>query len=166
MPMPMPITPAQADRFATAWYAAWNSGSVRRIVAQYAADAELLSPLIGTVLGREDERLRGRAAIEQYVAGTLTRFPGLRLDPRLLLVGTEGVSLQYDMVGGLMVMEALELDADLLVTRSSVHLAVELRTDIERAEVPGAPLATLTAPRTAPCLRVTDVPMRRPGWRR
>ena len=157
----MPVTTAHANAFAARWYAAWNSGSVPRVVACYAPDAELLSPLVGVVLGVPSEAIRGRAALERYVGRTFSRFPGLRLDPRLLLVGADGVSLQYDMTGGLVAMESLRLDGELRVVRASAHYATVLRSDLEG--VGAAPSAIAVA--VPECIRSRVATVRRPGWR-
>jgi hypothetical protein len=150
----MPVTTDHAFCVADRWYAAWNARSVERVLACYASDAELLSPLVGAVMGCRAERVRGRGALAEYLTLVFRRFPDLHLEPQLVLVGADGLSLHYHMLGMLVVTETLELDAGLRIVRAAAHFATTLLSDRE------AEAAALPA-----CRRRPGASERRPGWR-
>ena len=119
--MSRPTTETEADEFARSWIDAWNSHDVDRIVAHYRDDIEYESPFVARISpGRT--RLSGSAAVREYVAGALERFPDLHFDPpQVVALGADSVALVYQSVNDLTVVETLVLDADGLVVRALCH---------------------------------------------
>ena len=93
--MSRPTTETEADEFARSWIDAWNSHDVDRIVAHYRDDIEYESPFVARISpGRT--RLSGGAAVREYVAGALERFPDLHFDPpQVVALGADSVALVY-----------------------------------------------------------------------
>lgn len=90
-----PLTPAQAESFASGWYAAWNAHDVDAIMACYDESIRHSSPFIKRYNGSDDRELVGLAAVRDYFARALERNPTLRFEPRAVATGLESVILTY-----------------------------------------------------------------------
>ncbi|HXF07368.1 MAG: nuclear transport factor 2 family protein [Pseudomonadota bacterium] len=94
------IDAAFAQRFAAEWIAAWNRHDLDAILAHYADDFEMASPLIPRLAGEPSGRLRGKRRVGAYWARALTP-PALTVAPRLrfeligILTGVDSVALHY-----------------------------------------------------------------------
>jgi hypothetical protein len=97
----------------------WNSHRLDDIVALYAEDADLLSPLAATVTG--SEVVRGRDALRDYFSRALTAYPDLRFEVLDVLRGVESVTIYMRGAGGKLVAEVLFIDPDRLVRRVVAH---------------------------------------------
>ena len=62
----MTIDPDFARRFAAEWIEAWNAHDLERILAHYADDFEMASPVIVQVAGEPSGVLRGKANVAAY----------------------------------------------------------------------------------------------------
>ena len=60
-----------AQRFAADWIAAWNRHDLDAILAHYADDFEMVSPLIPQLAGEPSGRLRGKTRVGAYWARAL-----------------------------------------------------------------------------------------------
>ena len=78
-----------AKEFGREWVVAWNAHDLERIVAHYANDVVLTSPVAAKITGNASGVVRGRDALREYFAQGLALFPELRF--RLLEV-LEGVA--------------------------------------------------------------------------
>jgi hypothetical protein len=116
-----PLTPAQAQRFADSWYAAWNSHDLDAIMACYAPQIEHSSLFIKRYNGTDDTALRGKEAVRSYFARALERNPTLRFDPLHVTTGLESVVLVYRRMSGDLAAEVFFLDDAGLITRSVSH---------------------------------------------
>lgn len=114
-----------ARRFATDWYAAWNSHRLDRIMALYAESIEHSSPFIARYNGDATcAPLRGKPAVREYFGRALERNPTLRFDPIHEAVGVETVALVYRRMTGELAVETFRLDENGLVVKSTSHYGV------------------------------------------
>lgn len=111
----------QIEAFAADWYEAWNSHDLDRILSHYRDDVVFTSPLITEIAGDPSGRLQGKAALRDYLAHGLERFPDLAFEPLLLTAGVDSVVLTYVSVGGRRSCEAMVLDSDGLVQEVRAH---------------------------------------------
>ncbi|HMM46289.1 MAG TPA: nuclear transport factor 2 family protein [Candidatus Macondimonas sp.] len=94
------IDAAFAHRFAAEWIAAWNRHDLDAILAHYADDFEMASPLIPRLAGESSGRLRGKIHVGACLARALTP-PALTVVPRLrfeligIFTGVDSVALHY-----------------------------------------------------------------------
>lgn len=111
----------RAQRFAEAWYAAWNAHDLDAILDHYAEDVEMESPLVATLAGRDDGRIVGKDALRAYFAAGLATYPGLRFEPIELFVGVRSLVLHYRRDGGGLAAETVFLDGEDRVARYFAH---------------------------------------------
>jgi ketosteroid isomerase-like protein len=76
-----------ADTFARDWIEGWNSRDLERVLAHYADDFEMTSPLIVERLGIADGRLKGKETVRRYWAQGLAATPQLHFDLSDVMVG-------------------------------------------------------------------------------
>ena len=91
----------KAQAFAQAWLAAWNAHDLDGILAHYEDDFEMSSPAISRLTGEASGRLKGKAAVGEYWAGALKKFPDLHFELLHVLRGADSVTLIYEGVLGL-----------------------------------------------------------------
>lgn len=93
-PAVLPLHADFARAFAREWIDAWNSHDLERILARYAEDVILSSPVALQRFGG-DGTLRGKAALRDYFARGLVAYPDLRFDLIEALWGTETIVVCY-----------------------------------------------------------------------
>ena len=109
-----------ALEFAREWVAAWNSGDLERILAHYADDFEMRSPLIIERGFSPTGILRGKDAIRPYWgAGLAAADPPLRFELIDAYAGINTVAIHYRSVGRKVVVEVIELDEQRRAIRGS-----------------------------------------------
>lgn len=84
-----------ADAFARDWIEGWNSRDLERVLAHYADDFEMTSPLIVERLGIADGRLKGKETVRRYWAQGLAATPQLHFDLSDVMVGVNSIALVY-----------------------------------------------------------------------
>jgi hypothetical protein len=100
-----------AEEFARDWIEGWNMHDLDRIVAHYADDFEMTSPLIVQRLGIASGKLNGKKAVRRYWAQGLAATPDLLFKLRNVMVGVNTVAILYDSVTlGRTVLECIEFD--------------------------------------------------------
>lgn len=112
-----------ARRFATEWIDAYNCHDLDRVLAHYAEDIEMTSPLIVTIAGEPSERLKGKAALRTYWAKGLQLLPCLHFELATILIGVESLTLTYHGHRGLAA-EVFHFSPTGAVVKSSAHYAV------------------------------------------
>ena len=113
------IDGAWAREFAQEWIDAWNSHDLDRILAHYAEDFEMSSPLI-VERGRDPGGvLRGKAAIRDYWAIGLAVIPPLRFELLDVHSGISQIGILYRSVGRRRVIELLTFNESLQVIRGA-----------------------------------------------
>lgn len=110
-----------AQRFAQEWLDAWNAHDLERVLAHYADDFEMISPIITQVTGNAAGRLRGKQAVGAYWARALEIFPNLRFEPICTLVGVDSLVIHYVGATGKRVAEVFHLNSQGLVATASAH---------------------------------------------
>lgn len=100
-----------AEGFAREWIAAWNAHDLERILAHYADDFEMTSPLIVQRLGMADGNLKGKDAVRRYWAHGLASTPQLRFNFIDVVVGVSSIAIAYESVTqGRTVVEYIQFD--------------------------------------------------------
>jgi hypothetical protein len=89
------LTEDQARELAEHWVKAWNSHDLDRIMAHYADDVVLISPVAAKILGDPSGRVSGKTAVRAYFARGLDVYPNLRFELVDLMWGLESVVLYY-----------------------------------------------------------------------
>lgn len=118
------MDPDFARHFAAEWLAAWNSHDLPRVLAHYADDFEMASPMIQKLADEPSGVLRGKAAVGAYWAKALALIPDLRFEPIATLVGVDSLALHYRGAGGRLVIEVLRFGPDhRKVIQASAHYA-------------------------------------------
>jgi len=115
------------SRRAQEWIEAWNAHDLERILAHYAEDVELMSPLVAKLTGRSEGVVRGKAELRDYFARGLRAYPTLRFDFIRLYPGVRSCVLEYRSVNGLMSAELMEFDAGGKISRVLAHYALPER---------------------------------------
>jgi len=114
------IHPDFARHFASEWIAAWNAHDLDRILAHYADDFEMASPVIAKIAQEPSGILRGKPAIRSYWAQALASNPDLRFELIDVLCGARSLTLLYRGHRGLSA-EVFWFDGDDRVVRAAAH---------------------------------------------
>lgn len=117
----MLITPEFAGRFASTWYAAWNSHDLDAIMRHYAPGIEHSSPFIKRYEGTDELSLKGIERVRAYFGRALVRNPTLAFLPRHLGIGLESVALVYTRMNGDLAVEGFWFDDAGKIMRSVSH---------------------------------------------
>ncbi len=106
------------------WIAAWNSHDLERILALYAADADMTSDRIQAMGLAESGTLRGKENLRRYWARALQLLPNLHFDLIDTYVSPDSVVVFYQNDRGAQICEYLRLDAGGKIRQGSAnHLA-------------------------------------------
>lgn len=115
------MTEEEAQHFADAWLATWNTHDLDAIMGHYAEDVEFTSPLIVRLLGEETGTVHGATALRAYFARGLDAYPELRFELVGALAGVRSVVLDYRSVNATRAAEVMELGPDGRVVRVQAH---------------------------------------------
>lgn len=114
---------AFAEHFAADWVAAWNAHDLDRILAHYADDFEMTSPVIVQIAGEPSGTLRGKQAVGVYWRKALQLIPDLQFELISLLVGVGSVTLYYKGTRGRLAAEVFHFGPDRKVVKAFAHYA-------------------------------------------
>ncbi|MCI0779982.1 MAG: nuclear transport factor 2 family protein [Chloroflexi bacterium] len=95
-----------------------------RILAHYAEDFEMTSPLIVERFGREDGILKGKTAIAEYWKPSISLDPPLKFELLDVLAGINQLTIYYRSVDRNVVAETLTFDSSLKVVSGSSQWSV------------------------------------------
>jgi len=112
-----------AEHFAAEWIAAWNAHDLARVLAHYAEDFEMSSPMIVQLANEPSGTLRGKKAIGAYWARALSMIPDLKFELLSVLAGVNSITLYYKSAHGRLAAEVFHFGADRLVTKAYAHYA-------------------------------------------
>lgn len=118
------IDQAFAHIFANEWIEAWNSHDLERILAHYADDFEMNSPMIVRIVGEPSGTLRGREAVGAYWAKALQLLPELRFELIGVLAGVSSITLYYQGAQGRPAAEVFHFSPEGKVVRAFAHYGV------------------------------------------
>lgn len=107
-----------ARRTAERWIDSWNRRDLDAIMAHYADDVVLTSPLVVRRLGRPDGTIAGAMAVRAYFAQGLDSAPNLRFELEDVLVGVDGITILYRRDNGARATDVVLLDERGRVTRA------------------------------------------------
>jgi ketosteroid isomerase-like protein len=110
-----------AREFAREWVAAWNAHDIERILAHYADDFEMTSPLIVERMGEPSGTLRGKQAIRPYWERGLAATPALHFELEAVFTGVRSLALLYRSNTRGRVVEVIEFNEALRACRGSAH---------------------------------------------
>ena len=111
------LTKDEARDFAEHWLAAWNAHDLDQIMAHYAEEVSLSSPVAAQLLNDPQGRVVGKAALRAYFEKGLIAFPELRFKLIEVLWGMESLVLYYENQRGTHTAEYMELSPLGKVTR-------------------------------------------------
>jgi hypothetical protein len=112
-----PLTPADGERLAGEWIAAWNSHRLDSIMALYSPSVSFQTPTIIDTLGIPDGLVTGADRLRKHFARGLERLPELRFDLDTVYVGVRSIAITYRWADGTPVCELHEYSADVLIER-------------------------------------------------
>lgn len=122
---PALLSAGAAQRFAQAWYAAWNARDLDAIMALYAEEIEHSSPFIARYNADPScAPLKGKAAVRDYFGRALQRNPTLAFNPMHIGVGVNTVNLVYRRMSGDLAVEVFFFNGQGLIARSISHYEV------------------------------------------
>jgi len=85
-----------AEEFVREWIEGWNAHDLERVLAHYADDFEMTSPLIVQRLGIADGKLKGKEAVRRYWSQGLASMPDLHFNLIDVIVGVNSVAIVYE----------------------------------------------------------------------
>jgi hypothetical protein len=100
----------QARGLAEHWVKAWNSHDLDRIMAHYADDVVLISPVAAKILGDPSGRVSGKPALRAYFERALAVYPNLTFELIDFMWGLESIVLYYVNQKGSKTGEYMEID--------------------------------------------------------
>jgi ketosteroid isomerase-like protein len=80
---------------AMGWITAWNTGDFKSLLEHYADDVVFYSPAAIRRWNPAGGRLTGKKALENHFRKAFEEFPGMKLEFKYLLTGTDTVLLVY-----------------------------------------------------------------------
>jgi predicted ester cyclase len=111
------MTGGEARKFAEEWVGAWNSHDLERILAHYAENVELTSPVVASLLNDPAGTIRGKDALRAYFRKGLDAYPNLTFTLIDVLSGISSVVLYYVNHKNTKTAEFMEFDANGKVVR-------------------------------------------------
>lgn len=89
------LTPEQAKDFARRWLASFHVDRIEELVAYWAEDGTLESPMAQAMVGAKDNVVRGHTALREYFAKGLAKFPHAHLELIEVMCGANSVIVYY-----------------------------------------------------------------------
>lgn len=112
----------EADRFAKAWVAAWNSHDLELILSHFSEDITFTSPIAARIVPGSDGVIHGKAALREYWREGLRLLPELHFELEGIYVGVGSLVINYRNQTGRSVCEVLFLEGDLVVQGHGTYL--------------------------------------------
>jgi hypothetical protein len=111
------FTETEAREFAQGWVRAWNSHDLDAIMAHYAPEVVLTSPVAARLLNVASGTVVGKEALRAYFKVGLDAYPNLAFELVDVLWGMSSVVLYYVNQKGTKSGEFMEFDAEMRVVR-------------------------------------------------
>ncbi len=106
---------------AESWAEAFNARDLNAIMDHYTEDVEVTSPVLARLTGDPSGKVHGKASLRDCFERGLALVPDLHFEVLDVLRGVDGMTIYYVNQAGTRVVEIMELDASLKVTRYSTH---------------------------------------------
>ena len=103
---------SQAQQFAAEWVAAWNAHDIDAVLAHYADDFTMTTPMIRKLLGIPSGTLQGKRAVGDYWRAALRKIPDLQFSIIETTCGVDTVSIYYNAVLGRRAIETFFFNAN------------------------------------------------------
>ena len=84
-----------AEDFAREWEKAWNAHDLEEILSHYSEDFQMTSPFIPTAMDEATGTLKGKDKVGEYWLKALDRYPELRFQTQMVLVGQNSIVIRY-----------------------------------------------------------------------
>jgi len=84
-----------AEDFAREWERAWNAHDLEEILSHYSEDFQMTSPFIPTAMDESTGTLKGKDKVGEYWFKALDRYPELRFQTQMVLVGQNNIVRRY-----------------------------------------------------------------------
>ena len=84
-----------AQEFAREWERSWNAHDLEEILSHYSDDFQMTSPFIPSAMNEPTGTLKGKRNIGEYWRIALDRFPELRFQTQMVLVGENSIVIRY-----------------------------------------------------------------------
>ena len=110
-----------AEAFANAWIASWNSHDLEDILGHYADDIEVTTPMIRLAAGMDSDTLCGKQQVRDYWAAALRKLPDLHFELIDYASGVDSIALYYKSVMNKLAIEVMFFDANGKVVRMIAH---------------------------------------------
>lgn len=102
----------EAQTFAAEWVAAWNAHDIDAVLAHYADDFTITTPMIKNLLGIPSGTLQGKPAVGDYWRAAIRKIPDLQFSIIETTCGVDTVSIYYDAVLGRRAIETFFFNAE------------------------------------------------------
>ncbi len=119
------VAPVDFTGLTADWISAWNAHDLERILSHYADNVEFFSPFILKLLGKQDGKISGKAALRDYFARGLAAYPDLQFEHLRLYAGVRSCVLEYRSVNNLVAAETMEVDDTGRIVRAVAHYSRE-----------------------------------------
>jgi ketosteroid isomerase-like protein len=106
------IDQERAQRIAQEWLDAWNAHDPERVVAHFADNVIVVSPMVEQLRPKSDGVLTGKREVLDYYRDGLAASGDLRFELVEVCVGVSEVVIVYRNQRGVLVTESLEFDGD------------------------------------------------------
>ncbi|UFH57894.1 nuclear transport factor 2 family protein [Spirosoma sp. KNUC1025] len=107
--------------FADEWIASWNAHDLTAILAHYADDIEIFTPMIKLAAGGNQESLVGKEAVGAYWQKALNNIPDLHFKLLEVTTGINSVALYYESVMNKKAIEVMFFNDQGKVSRMYAH---------------------------------------------
>ena len=109
------------QNFAEEWIRAWNSHDLENILAHYAEDIEVTTPMIALATGGKENTLRGKEAVREYWRKALDKFPDLHFELIRSTAGVNSVALFYKSIMDKHAVEVMFFDGGGKINKMYAH---------------------------------------------
>jgi steroid delta-isomerase-like uncharacterized protein len=115
------ITQQQAQQLACQWIDAWNSHDLDEILAHYAEDVVLVSPVAANILDDPLGTVNGKEALRSYFKKGLEVYPDLKFELVDVMWGLSSIVFYYINQKGSKTGEFMEIGSTGKITKVIAH---------------------------------------------
>ncbi|MEW5012146.1 MAG: nuclear transport factor 2 family protein [Cycloclasticus sp.] len=109
------------NEFAQEWIDSWNTHDIEKILAHYADDFEITTPMIKIALGLDTGTLTGKQNIRVYWEAALKKMPDLYFELKDVTGGINSIALYYKSVMDKMAIEVMFFNDEGKINKVIAH---------------------------------------------